>query len=329
MSADGTSVAAVGRALCATRIVEAWGAMLDSVIETGRRLIVAKDQLPHGEFEAMIASSELPFGASTARMLMKIASNPQLTKREYVHVLPPSWGTLYELTKLPAERLEAAISSGQVTPDMERKDAVILRTGDRRVERLATAERLSRTAPQKLEDLAAKRRYPVVYADPPWRFETWSAKGQEKSPENHYPTMTRDEIASLPIPSLAAEDAALFLWVTDLDHAISLIRTWGFTYKSHVVWRKLNPNGSPHRGTGYWFINRHELLLLATRGDIPAPVMGTQADSIIDAAIGRHSEKPECFYELIEQYFPDVGRIELFARKRRKGWDCWGSEVPA
>lgn len=328
MTADGTSLAEIGRAFWAKRIVDAWSQMLGSVISAGQALIEAKKQLAHGEFEAMV-ESDLPFSTSTARMLMKIAHNPQLTNREYVHVFPPHWGTLYELSKLKPETLTAAISSGAVHPDMERKDAVVLRTGDRRGERLATAERLAQSAPPPLAELAAKRRWPVVYADPPWRFETWSEAGKEKAAENHYPTMSRDEIASLPVSAIAAEDAALFLWVTDLDHAISLIRAWGFAYKSHVVWRKINPNGTPHRGTGYWFINRHELLLLATRGDMPAPVMGTQADSVIDAPIGRHSEKPAVFHELIERYFPDVGKIELFARRKRAGWDAWGNEVPA
>lgn len=326
MTADGTSIAEIGRAVWAERINAAWRSALDGIFATGRALIDAKAQLPHGEFTEMIGR-DLAFSASTAQILMKIARNPELAKTEHVRLLPPHVGTLYELTKLKPETLTAAIADGRVRSDMERKDAVVLRTGDRRLERLAMAERLSQSPPRALDEFAAKRRWPVVYADPPWEFRTWSEAGKEKSPDNHYPTMTREAISALPVSAIAAEDAALFLWVTDLDQAISLIRAWGFTYKSHLVWRKLNPNGTPHSGTGYWFINRHELLLLATRGDMPAPIMGTQADSVIDAPIGRHSEKPAVFHELIERYFPDVGRIELFARARRDGWDAWGNEV--
>lgn len=79
----------------------------------------------------------------------------------------------------------------------------------------------------------------------------------------------------------------------------------------------------------YWFRSVHEHLLVATRGDIPAPPMGEQYDSVIDALVSRHSEKPEIFQGIIERHYPDVGRIELFAREKREGWDAWGNEVAA
>ncbi len=73
--------------------------------------------------------------------------------------------------------------------------------------------------------------------------------------------------------------------------------------------------------TGYWNRNRHELLLIGTRGNVPAPAMGTQFPSLIEAPVWRHSEKPDFAYEIIETYFPDFPKIELNARKRRPGWD--------
>jgi hypothetical protein len=191
------------RAAWAKRVGDAWNTMIEGVLAAGKALIEAKAALAHGDFGEMI-KSDLPFSASTAQMLMKIARTPELAKTQNIQLLPPHWGTLYELTKLKPETLSAAIAEGRVRPDMERKDAVVLRTGDRRVERLATAERLAQSAPPPLAELAAKRRWPVVYADPPWRFETWSEAGKQKSPDNHYPTMTRDEIASLPVSALAA-----------------------------------------------------------------------------------------------------------------------------
>lgn len=327
MTADGTSLAEIGRVVWAQRVNDAWRSMLEGIFATGRALIDARAQLPHGEFQAMI-ESDLAFGTSTAQMLMKIARNPELAKTDHGRLLPPSWRTLYELSKLEPATLTAAIADGRVRPDMERKDAVVLRTGDRRFERLATAERLAQAA-TPIASVAATRRYPVVYADPPWKHTTWSEAGKEKSQENHYPTLSQDELKALPISALAAQSAALFLWSTgpQLAAAIALLEAWGFTYKSHVVWRKTNEDGTPHRGTGYWFISVHELLLVGTRGDIPAPLMGTQELSGISAPVGRHSEKPARFHELIERYFPDVGRIELFARARREGWDAWGNEV--
>jgi N6-adenosine-specific RNA methylase IME4 len=81
-------------------------------------------------------------------------------------------------------------------------------------------------------------------------------------------------------------------------------------------------------GTGYWFRNKHELLLVGVRGKIPAPAPGTQFASLIDAPVGEHSAKPDAFLEMIESYFPNLPKIELNARRRRDGWSCWGNEAP-
>jgi hypothetical protein len=109
----------------ADRIGAAWRQMVGAIIETGRLLIEAKAALP-GQFESMV-QLKLPFTPSTARRLMMIAANPVLSNRAHVHVLPPSWGTLYELTKLPAENLRAKIQDGSITPKLERKDVARLR----------------------------------------------------------------------------------------------------------------------------------------------------------------------------------------------------------
>ncbi len=126
------------------------------------------------------------------------------------------------------------------------------------------------------------------------------------------------------VASIAAEDCVLFLRATApmLLQALSVVSSWGFAYKTHFVWAK------DRIGTGYWCRNKHELLLIATRGRIPAPAMGTQADSLIEAPVGEHSEKPHEFHEIIERYFPSLPKIELNARRARPGWDLWGNEAP-
>ena len=96
----------------------------------------------------------------------------------------------------------------------------------------------------------------------------------------------------------------------------------GFAYVSGAVWVK------DRIGTGYWFRNRHELLLVGTRGNVPAPAMGTQWDSVIAAAAGDHSAKPDAVLKMIEAYFPSVPKIELNCRGvPRPGWDAWGNEA--
>lgn len=320
---------AAPRSQWAERVRKAWGSALESIFATGRELIAAKEELPRGEFLAMI-EADLPFSRLTAERLMRVARDPRLTKGSHAILLPPSWYTLFELSLLDDGSFDRAIEAGEIRPDMERKDAERLRTAQRRGERLDRTEQLAQASPAPASLAGTGRRYPVVYADPPWRFKTYTEAGKEKSPENHYPTLTAVELAALPVGALAADSAALFLWSTGghLAEALALMAAWGFAYRSHVIWLKTNADGTPHRGTGFWFINTHELLLLGTRGDIPAPLMGSQAESVIAEPAGRHSEKPARFRALIEAYFPGVGRIELFARSAADGWDAWGNEAP-
>jgi N6-adenosine-specific RNA methylase IME4 len=197
-------------------------------------------------------------------------------------------------------------------------------------EESATAPKAERRAAREIE-LAAKqtalpdKRYGVILADPEWRFEPYSREtGMDRAADNHYPTSPTDIIAARPVGNIAADDCVLVLWatVTMLLDALAVMEAWGFKYKSHTVWVK------DRIGTGYWFRNQHEILLVGTRGNIPAPAMGTQSPSIVNAPVGEHSAKPARFLELIEAYFPTLPKIELNRRgPPRSGWDAWGNET--
>lgn len=214
----------------------------------------------------------------------------------------------------------------------------LLRDGDKRERRAARESHLGdmqAAANLRLPD----KKYGVILADPEWRFEPWSREtGLDRSPDNHYPTSVTEVIAARPVQDIAAKDCALFLWATVpmLPHALAVMAAWGFDYRSHVVWSKrrnfLDVDGLVSSksaiGTGYWFRNSHELLLLGVKGNIPAPTPGDQWGSMLDAAIGEHSVKPSCFYALIEAYFPHLPKIELNARCTREGWDHWGLDAP-
>ena len=200
---------------------------------------------------------------------------------------------------------------------------------DRRI--LRTAEKRARRTRLELELGARQRalpdkRYGVIYADPPWRFQPYSrVTGMDRAAENHYPTSPLADIKTLDVRSIVAADCVLFLWATVpmLPQALEVMKAWGFEYKSHAIWAK------DRVGTGYWFRNQHELLLVGTRGHVPAPAMGTQWPTLIHALVRRHSEKPEVFREMIESYFPTLPKIELHARGpiARPGWDAWGPEA--
>jgi N6-adenosine-specific RNA methylase IME4 len=154
----------------------------------------------------------------------------------------------------------------------------------------------------------------------------------DRSPDNHYPTNCTEVIAARDVPSIAAPDCVLFLWATApmLPHALTVMAAWGFDYKTHVIWHKVRPTGEPFMGTGYWFRNCHELLLVGVKGNIPAPAMGDQEISVLDGIVGKHSEKPEEFFRLIEEYFPTLPKIELNRRgPGRPGWTPWGNESEA
>lgn len=190
---------------------------------------------------------------------------------------------------------------------------------------------------QREEELAGKiaqstynighQLYGVLYADPPWRLEPYSREtGLNRAADNHYPTMTREAMLDMEVMRTApAKDCVLFLWATVpmLQEALEWMAHYGFEYRSHCVWIK------DHAGTGYWFRNQHELLLVGVRGDVPAPAPGTQFASVIRAPVGEHSSKPAAFAEMIEELFPHLPALELFARGPRLGWDVWGNEAEA
>jgi N6-adenosine-specific RNA methylase IME4 len=169
------------------------------------------------------------------------------------------------------------------------------------------------------------KRYGAGLADPGWRFEPYSRiTGMDRAADNHYATSPLEQIKALDVASIMAPDSVMFLWATVpmLPQALEVLVAWGFVYKSNITWAK------DRVGTGYWSRNKHEHLLIGTRGRIPAPAPGTQWPSVIEAPVGRHSEKPAIFHEIVENYYATLPKIELYARAARHGWDCWGLEAP-
>ena len=190
-----------------------------------------------------------------------------------------------------------------------------LRRDGRERELAAATESASRTLGTKL--------YGVIYADPPWRFDAYNLETSNCVPDNHYPTMLVADIEAFPVP--AAPSCVLFLWATVpmLPQALDVMAAWGFTYKSASTWVK------DKAGTGYWVRGIVEHLLIGVRGDdVPAPAPGDQFPGVIEAPRGRHSEKPDVYAAHIVRLYPNVSKIELFARKARPGWDVWGNEAP-
>lgn len=169
-----------------------------------------------------------------------------------------------------------------------------------------------------------KGKYQVIYADPPWQYgqEQHGKEEQETVLESHYPTMPTEDICKLPVTDLVADNAVLFLWTTSpkLFEAKQVIDAWGFDYKSSMIWDKVKHN------VGYYVSVRHEFLLICTKGSC-LPDSNKLIDSVqtIERS-NRHSEKPERFYEIIEEMYKGK-KIELFSRNKRKNWEVWGNQI--
>ena len=177
-----------------------------------------------------------------------------------------------------------------------------------------------------------RRDYRVIYADPPWTFATYSAKGKGRSAEAHYDTMSLAEIEALPVASWAAPDAVLLMWATDplLDRALKVIERWGFRYKTvGFYWAKLNRGRAGlmfgerdfFTGMGFWTRANPEPCLLATRGH-PKRRSGAVRKLVISPR-REHSRKPDEVHHRIEQLC-DGPYLEMFARRSQPGWDSWG-----
>ena len=224
------------------------------------------------------------------------------------------------LAKLPTDRREALIDraaqGGKVSAKLELKKAV------RASKEMDLADRIL-----ALPDIKAG----LILSDFEWDFEPYSREtGMDRHASNHYVTAkdshTPEQIVERQRErmSIAADNCIHLMWVPACFSAIGhkVMELQGYTYVSQFAWIK------PSIGTGFWVRDRHELLLIGVKGNIPCPAMGDQFESAIPAPKGAHSEKPDFQYEIAEKYFPNLPKVELNARRARPGWIQWGNEAP-
>lgn len=201
---------------------------------------------------------------------------------------------------------------------------------------------------QSLDELP-KHHFGAILADPPWHFNVWYGGGMRhdkrsmkpgtyynsRSATRHYETMTDEEITSIPINDLAAENCVLFLWTCwpMLQRSLKILEQWGFEYKTCAFcWTKANGKQidlfrediTPRMGLGYWTRANTEPCLLATKGQ-PKRI-GVDVRQAIIEPIRQHSRKPDVIHERIERLVAGP-YLELFARQERKGWTTWGNET--
>lgn len=174
------------------------------------------------------------------------------------------------------------------------------------------------------------RQYDLLMIDPPWCYVCWSAKGEGRSPQAHYSTMTIAEICTLPVADLAAKDCVLILWITSphLRYGFQVLEAWGFQYSTAAVWHKRTKHGKTGFGTGRALRSACEPILIATRGHPFRQLPHSNSHrNLFEGTLRGHSQKPESAYRWAETWFPTARRAEVFSRTPRPGWDTWGDEA--
>ena len=174
------------------------------------------------------------------------------------------------------------------------------------------------------------RKFATVLADPPWRFQNKTGKvAPEHKRLARYPTLTLAEIEDLPVEDVVEETAHLYLWVPNalLPEGLQVMRSWGFRYKTNLIWYKVRQDGGPdRRGVGFYFRNVTEMLLFGVRGKHARTLApGRSQENIILSRKREHSRKPDEQYPIIEACSPGPF-LELFARGARQGWFTWGNQ---
>jgi len=182
------------------------------------------------------------------------------------------------------------------------------------------------------EDFARSVRGPfgTILADPPWRFANRTGKmAPEHKRLSRYQTLSCKEIMDIHVGRVAASRSHLYLWVPNalLAEGLEVLRAWGFTYKTNLVWHKIRKDGGPDgRGVGFYFRNTTEMVLFGIRGKLRTFAPGRRQVNVIRVPKREHSRKPDELYEIIEKCSPGP-YLELFARGKRPHWTQWGDQA--
>lgn len=194
---------------------------------------------------------------------------------------------------------------------------------------------MNELANKELLEFCGGKKYTTIYADPPWQFSNRTGKvAPENKRLNRYDTMSLQDIKDLPVNEIAAEEAHLYLWIPNalLPEGLEVMKNWGFTYKTNLIWEKVRKDGQPDgRGVGFYFRNVTEVLLFGVKTKRKSDTFrtlqpGRSQVNLLRTRKREHSRKPDEFIPLIEACSPGP-YIELFARGIREGWAMWGDQA--
>jgi len=283
---------------------ESWRKGVESIIETGQRLLEIKEQFKdeQGKWSALLGRGGneplLPFAKSQAYNLMKVANDERIVR--HVGQMPPDSNALGKLAALSDDRFYDLLEKGGIHPGMKRNEA----SAETRTERKEDDEaRIMNLQP-------VEGKFKTIIIDPPWDYEWLSLAGRAAP---GYATMTHEELMALDVDQWADDNCHIYIWVTNnfMARGCELMTQWGFQHKTVLTWVK------PRMGLGSYFRNTTEHVLFGVKGELR-----TRSDSIVthfEGPMGEHSAKPQEFYDLVETAsYPPYG--ECFQRENRSAF---------
>jgi len=257
-------------------------------------------------------------------------SKPIETRKELSKIANVSHGTLDKVKVIEAkasEEVKAQLSTGEVSINQAYQEIKKEEKKEIQIEKKKEYEERIETVSNnefKVDIFNTKNKFRIIYADPAWSYNDKQDTPQLGGAAKHYDTMSVSEICSLPVNEISEKDSVLFLWVTSplLEDAFTVIKSWGFKYKTSFVWDKVKHN------MGHYNSVRHEMLLIATKGSC-TPDNKTLYDSVQSIERNEnHSEKPIEFLNIIDNLYNYGNKLEMFCRNIKKDkWYGWGNEI--
>jgi len=187
------------------------------------------------------------------------------------------------------------------------------------------------SAAQDMASALDGHKFGTILADPPWRFANRTGKvAPEHRRLGRYETLSFDEIAALPVAEFLDDVAHCYLWVPNalLPYGLATMESWGFEYKTNLIWHKIRKDGGPDgRGVGFYFRNVTEIILFGVRGKNARTLdPGRSQVNFIATRKREHSRKPDEQYQIIESCSRGP-YLEMFGRGLRRGWMVWGDQA--
>lgn len=266
----------------------------------------------------------------TGEVIQKSEEPPIVTIKEVAKVANVSHDTIAKVKHIEAvasPEVKAQLSTGEMSINQAYQEIKKEEKKELQIEKKKEYEQRIETISVnefKVDIFDTKEKFRVIYADPAWSYNDKQDTPQLGGAAKHYDTMSVAEICKLPINEISEKDSVLFLWVTSplLEDAFTVIKSWGFKYKTSFVWDKVKHN------MGHYNSVRHELLLIATKGSC-TPDNKTLYDSV--QSIERndnHSEKPIEFLNIIDDLYNYGNKLEMFCRNiKKENWYGWGNEL--